>query len=288
MPSHLHALPSYRPAADETLDTRCVLGESPLTMPGTGTLHWVDAGRGVLHTYRAGVRSEVRVTGGVLAAVVAGADGEPVLVVDRQIRLASGRIVAELPDDPAGVRCNDAKAGPDGRLWTGTVVPDTPGGGALWSVDAAGTTVRHWDGVSHGNGIAWDPLGETLYVVDSGPGTLSRAPFRDGDPGPPEVILTIPRAQGIPDGLTVDAGGDLWLAVWGGHCVLRLRPDGTPAGRIDLPERNVTSCAFHAGRLAVTTAADDVDPTAPGGAVHLLDLGRQGPPGHHFGERSAR
>jgi sugar lactone lactonase YvrE len=98
-------------------------------------------------------------------------------------------------------------------------------------------------------------------------------------------LLTLDReADGIPDGLAVDSTGDLWLAVWGGHCVLHLDASGTPIDRIALPERNVTSCAFvSAGldALAVTTAAD---PGGPGGAVHLLDVGRTGLPGYAFPE----
>ncbi|MBO4205546.1 SMP-30/gluconolactonase/LRE family protein, partial [Micromonospora echinofusca] len=173
--------------------------------------------------------------------------------------------------------------GPDGRLWAGTVHRTRPGTAALWSLDTTGQLTRHWTGLTHGNGIAFSPTGDTMYVVDSGPGVLLCAHV-DPVTGPdrPRVLARLDRADGIPDGLCVDADGDLWLAVWGAGCLLRLRPDGTPVGRVDLPERNVTSGAFVGPLLAVTTAADDVDPTGPGGSVHLLDVGRRGLPVHSY------
>lgn len=256
------------------VESGCALGESPLSV--SDTLYWVDAERGDLHSLRDGRHTREHVTDGLLAAVSSTLYGELVYVIDRQILLASGWVVAELPDDPPGVRCNDAKVGPDGRLWTGTVLRGTPAAGALWSVGLDGSVTRHRDGVSHGNGLAWAPDGRTLYFVDSGAGTLTRSAFPDGRP---EVVLRMDPADGIPDGLTVDETGHLWLAVWGGSCLLRLDPNGAVVDRLELPSPNVTSCAFHSGRLAVTTAAPD-------GALHLLDVGVDGLPGYRFGSRS--
>ncbi|MFY1631765.1 SMP-30/gluconolactonase/LRE family protein [Solwaraspora sp. WMMB335] len=304
-----------------TVDARCALAESPLWLPGSG-LVWVDADRDEVQalagpggptaswpattTRAAGAATwpvgatHRRVApalagGGPLSAVNATGDGALLLTAGRRVwraaRTATGtgppRLLAELAPDPPGVRCNDARVGPDGRLWIGTVSPGRSGGGALWSMDGDGRLRRHWGGISHGNGIGWSPCGDTVFVVDSGAGTLSRAAFdRAAGPGDPTVILRIDPSVGIPDGLAVAADGTLWLAVWGGNCLLRLAPDGTVTGRVELSERNVTSCAFAGAQLtllAVTTAADDVDPGGPGGGVHLLDVGGRGRPTDRLG-----
>ncbi|WP_326636044.1 SMP-30/gluconolactonase/LRE family protein [Streptosporangium sp. NBC_01755] len=293
---NLGRLPRLPARTVQVVDSRCALAESPLWMPDTAELRWVDAVRGELHTLRPGGHEHRPVAAGVVSAVAAETGGGLVLTVDRQVlRRADGpggpaTVLARIPDRPAGIRFNDAKAGPDGRLWAGTVCPGQPGAAALWSIDPTGETVRHWTGISHGNGIAWSPSGDTMFFVDSGEGTVSRAAFsHSGGVGAREVIARI--SNGIPDGLTVDAQADLWLAVWGAGCLVRLRADGTPVGRVDLPDRNVTSCAF-AGRdldlLAVTTAADDVDPAGGGGSVYLLDVGRCGIAGYLFGTTAGR
>ncbi|MFG1878689.1 SMP-30/gluconolactonase/LRE family protein [Sphaerisporangium sp. NPDC049003] len=288
----LDRLPRLPARTVRVVDSRCELAESPLWMSEAAGLRWVDAVRGELHALRPGGHERWPVAAGVVSAVAAETDGGLVLTVDDQVlRRADGpgvpsTVLARLPGRPPGERFNDAKAGPDGRLWAGTVCPDLPGAGALWSVDPTGELFPHWTGISHGNGIAWSPRGDLLFFVDSGDGTVSRAAFdRDGGVGAPEVIARVPRADGIPDGLAVDARADLWLAVWGAGCLVRLRADGTPTGRVELPDRNVTSCAF-AGRgldlLAVTTAADDAGPSR-GGSVYLLDVGRRGVAGYLFG-----
>jgi sugar lactone lactonase YvrE len=67
----------------------------------------------------------------------------------------------------------------------------------------------------------------------------------------------------VPDGLAVDADDCVWVAVWGGGCVLRLAPDGTPISRIDVPVARVSSCTFGGDDLTelfITTAWEDATP----------------------------
>jgi len=273
-----------------TVDAACGIAESPLWLgPGRG-LRWVDAARGDVHALVDGRHGSWPVAGATVSAVAAGTGGDLLLAAGRELwRVPDGpfpgtpTVVAHVPAATPGTRLNDAKVGPDGRLWAGTLNRERPAAEALWSIGRDGDVRRHWTGVTQSNGIAWSPGGETIYFVDSGAGTLSRGAF--GDPlGEVEVILRLDRAtEGVPDGLTVDATGDLWLAVWGGHGLLHLDAGGTRLATVDLPERYVTSCAFAGDRLdllAVTTAADG---EGPGGAVHLLDVGRTGLPGHVFG-----
>jgi sugar lactone lactonase YvrE len=277
------------------------LAESPLWLARSRTVVWVDAGAGTVHVLdvASGLvrahRPGPDVLGGeVLSAVAAGRRDDLLLAAGRRLlrwdprRPGPAATVAEIPAAPPGVRLNDAKVGPDGLLWAGTVVPGTDAAGALWTLTADGRVQRRSDGVTHGNGLGWSPSGRVFWFVDSGRGTLTRHGF---DPAAGlttagEVVLALPRGSGIPDGLAVDAAGGVWLAVWGGGGLLRLDPDGRVLGRVDLPERNVTSCAFAGDALdllVVTTAADG----ERSGSVHLFEAPVPGVPVARFGVRVA-
>lgn len=277
-------------AADDvgTVAAGCLLGESPLWVPGDpGSLLWVDCDRGDLHWRRSLAQSHVHPdVDDPLVSVCARSDdgllllgGRTIYALDRPRSVPVA--VTQLPDDPPGVRFNDAKPGPGGRLWAGTVLRGTAAGGALWSYRPDEGLVRHWTGITHGNGIGWDADGTVMYVVDSGAGTLSRADVdpRTGLPGEPSVLLAVEPAAGLPDGLAVDVEGCVWLAVWGGACVLRVAPGGQVLGRVEVPARNATSCAFigpDLAVLAITTAADDAGPGEPGGDLYLRRVGTAG------------
>lgn len=277
-------------AADDVggLVAGCGLAESPLWVPGEpGTLLWVDCDLGAVHWRQGMVQSHARpAVDAPLVAVCARADGGLLVLGGRTVYAldhprATATPVAELPDDPPGVRFNDAKPGPGGRLWAGTVVRGTRRAGGLWSYRPDEGLVQHRTGITHGNGIGWDADGVVMYVVDSGERTLSRSDVdaATGLPGDPEVMLELPSSLGLPDGLAVDSDGCVWLAVWGAGCVLKVAPGGQVLGRIEVPARNPTSCAFvgpDLAVLAVTTAADDVDPAGAGGDVHLRRTGAAG------------
>ena len=79
-----------------------------------------------------------------------------------------------------------------------------------------------------------------------------------GDPTNRRTLVRIPAADGNPDGMTVDAAGNLWVAFWGGRAARCFSPDGKLLAELPLPAANVTSCAFGAPDLAdlyVTTAS---------------------------------
>ena len=77
------------------------------------------------------------------------------------------------------------------------------------------------------------------------------------------TVVSVPTSEGLPDGLTVDADGHLWLALWGGACVRRYAPDGELEQVLELPTDLVTSVTFGGAGLAelfITTARDGLTP----------------------------
>ena len=61
--------------------------------------------------------------------------------------------------------------------------------------------------------------------------------------------MEIPHGAGMPDGLTVDVDGYVWVALWGGAAVRRYAPDGTWIACSPFPVSFVTSCAFGGAQL---------------------------------------
>jgi sugar lactone lactonase YvrE len=189
--------------------------------------------------------------------------------------LAAGRGFVHLAPDgsltplaevaQAGTRMNDGACDPQGRFWAGTLADDHhEGGGALYRLDRTGRTEPVLTGLTISNGLGWSPDGSTMYLADSGPRVIHAFAF-DGDRGSiseGRILVTVPEEVGAPDGLTVDAAGDLWVAVYGGGCVQRYTPDGVLRETLSVPADQSTSCAFGGlglDRLYVTTATEDWD-----------------------------
>jgi sugar lactone lactonase YvrE len=188
---------------------------------------------------------------------------------------------------PEGTRMNDGACDPQGRFWAGTLAHDhRPGGAALYRLERDGGTEQMLDGLTISNGIDWSPDGTTMYLVDTIPRRVHAFAF-DGARGTisdGRVLVTVPAEAGSPDGMTVDADGDLWIALYGGGRVQRYSPEGELREERRVPAAQTTSCAF-AGpglhRLYVTTATEDwsdddrrADPAA--GLVYRLDTDATG------------
>jgi sugar lactone lactonase YvrE len=72
------------------------------------------------------------------------------------------------------------------------------------------------------------------------------------------TAIEVPEEMGYPDGMTIDAEGNVWIALWNGSAVGCWNPEtGELIRTIDVPAKNVTSCAFgdkDLGTLYITTA----------------------------------
>ena len=191
--------------------------------------------------------------------------------------------LAEL--EPAGNRMNDGACDPRGRFWVGSMALDErPGAGSLYRLDPSGDATTVLTGLTIANGLGWSPDGTTMYHADSGPGTITAYDF-DADSGRLERPRVIVRARdGVPDGLTVDDDGLLWVAHFGGARVVRYDPSGREVGRVALPVSQPTSCALVGTRLLITTASRDVADAEPdAGRLFAADVGVTGPPAAPYG-----
>ena len=201
------------------------------------------------------------------------------------------RPIAEV--SPAGTRMNDGACDPQGRFWAGTLADDLrPGGGALYRLEGDGRTELMLTDLTISNGLGWSPDGGTMYLADSGPRLVHAFTFdaEQGTIADGRVLITVAEEIGAPDGLTVDADGDLWVAIYGGGRVQRYSPDGVLRATLHVPAAQSTSCAFAGpglARLYVTTATEGwsdeqrrAEPAA--GLVYRFDTDATGRPAELF------
>jgi xylono-1,5-lactonase len=145
-------------------------------------------------------------------------------------------------------RFNDAKCDPQGRFWAGSMDIDckTPTG-ALYRFNADQTWSIHDDGYAVTNGPTWSLDGQTFYFTNSAKATVFAFDFDavNGTLSNKRPWLKFEAADGVPDGMTTDADGRLWIAHWGGSCVTCRDPiSAKQLARVNLPTRFITNCAF--------------------------------------------
>jgi sugar lactone lactonase YvrE len=258
------------------------LAEGPRWDAATRRLLWVDIEGCELHVLDSGEDRSIALDAMVGAAAPTTGDAALVALADRLalVDLADESVstLVRLPHGP-GMRSNDGACDAAGRFWLGTMALDvTPGAGALYRYD--GTLQRVLDGVTLSNGLGWTRDDTRMYYIDSPAQTVDVFDFELASGGLAErrPFISIEKSDGIPDGLTVDDEGGIWVALYGGSCVRRYDEGGRLDAVLDVPAENVTSCCFGGddGRsLFVTTAAPD-------GNVYVTQPGVSGPPAHVF------
>jgi sugar lactone lactonase YvrE len=161
-----------------------------------------------------------------------------------------------------GQRFNDGKCDPAGRFWAGTMVEHgSPGTGALYCVATDLSFSRKLEGLSISNGLVWNSRGDVFYHTDTPTRRICAFDYdvRAGQISGRRVVGEIPGELGLPDGMTIDTQGQLWVALWGGGKVVRLNPATSAiTWELAVPAKNVTSCSFggpELNELYITTAS---------------------------------
>lgn len=283
---------------DVAIQSEALLGEGPRWDAAEGRLLWVDIEAGVLHLFDP-ARAEDRsiplgsrvgaaaptLGGGVLAALA-----DRLVLVD--LKDESVRTLVEIPHGPE-LRLNDGACDPAGRFWVGSMALDeASGAGALYRYSPDAGLERVLSEVTLSNGLGWTPDGHGMYFVDS---PTYRVDLFDFDVATGAIsgrrpFVSIDRAEGVPDGLSVDDEGGVWVALYRGGVVRRYNPDGSFDRVVALPVDAVTACCFGGedGRsLYITTASVGLTPAERraqplAGSVFVTDVGISGPPAQPF------
>ena len=292
--------------ADRLTDSLCVHAEGPYWSDTWGGLRWVDmlagdlmhldpsgavgpgttAGRPLAAEAPEGPVVRIPTPSSVAACVRPAAGGGAVLALEKGFALedADGSITPLPPLWEEDVRMNEGAVAPDGSFLCGSMAYDArPGGAAMWRLMPDGTTTRLFGDLTISNGLAFSADGARAFYVDTPTGRVDVFDWSDADglvDRRPFADLTA--EDGHPDGLCLDAAGNVWVAMHSGSQVLGLDEHGKVAERITVGARQVTACTFGGedrGTLFITTSrenlADGDDPAA--GSLFAARPGVHGP-----------
>jgi sugar lactone lactonase YvrE len=286
-------------SADIAVPSQCYLAEGPVWDPDARLLRWVDINPGHVHAFDPATGAHSRFS-------PAGTDG-PAVPRDDAVPVgafgltAAGGFVLALVDgfalgpaqpdasgrypltriegfrvDSSVIRFNDGKPSPWGDFWAGTM-PWKRGGPAcaLYRLAPDGQVTELFGGVGLSNGLDWSDDRRTFYYADSRSGGVDAFDVdpETGELGDRRRFVSV--AAGIPDGLTLDADGCLWLAVFGTGEVHRYTPAGDLDTVIRLPVDQPTSMAFGGQDLStlyITTAREDLTPAEVATQPHAGDI----------------
>jgi sugar lactone lactonase YvrE len=286
--------------AEVALDARTKHGEGPVWHPVEHTLDWVDIMAGHIHRYDPRTGREIVIeVGQPLGSIAPRRAGGYVLAVEEGFgiieRSGKRRIVAHIEHGNPARRMNDGGCDSAGRFWAGSMAYDFEGGaGALYRLDPDFTVTEMLAGVTISNGLDWTDDDRTMYYIDSRAFSVDAFDFDTPSgtirnrrrvvevPSDP----TSPTGSTVPDGMTLDAEGFLWVAVYGASEVRRYSPDGRIDCVVTVPACAVTSCAFGGEELSdlyitsFITFSDGREPHA--GALFRCRPGVTGRPARLF------
>lgn len=229
------------------------LGEGPCWDPARQGLLWVDIEQKVVCFFDPASRtnqtwsigSEVGFAIPTTSGDIVCGTRDGIVRLDRNSGAIQHMVDPEL-DLPRN-RFNDGKCDPQGRLWAGTLSDDRQPVASLYRIDGQFTVDRVVDGVTVSNGMAWSRDQRTMYYIDSPTYRVDAFDYHpeEGTLSNRRPVIKFPEGSGKPDGMTIDAEGMLWVALYRGHSVTRWNPETSELlARVKLPAANVTSCCF--------------------------------------------
>jgi sugar lactone lactonase YvrE len=277
-------------AAPVPSETAHALGECPVWNPNTETVQWVDIDRGELWELRADDRPRLVLNAGSPLGAAMPAEGSGHLSARRSTLVhvsADGSVLREFQVFASTLisRLNDASCDPAGRCLVGSIAEDERvGQELLWRLEETGELTVLDDDLTISNGLGWSPDGGTLYSVDSGPGVVWARRYEPHGRRIGSRHLLVSGNGETPDGLSVDAAGNLWIAFWGAGEVRAYSPAGRVMEVVKTTAPLTTNCAFvgpRLDRLFITSAgkpADGVPAAADSGKCFLADVAAIGQP----------
>nr|XP_022906695.1 regucalcin [Onthophagus taurus] len=298
----------------EVVTERVTLGEGPHWDPYIQSLFYVDILGQSVHKYTPATNTHTQtyIEGGPVSLLVPveGHSDLFLISIGRKLAVITWDGVSEKPSkietlievenepETRGNRFNDGKADPAGRLWAGTMGPEPeigklePEMGSLYTLIGKAEVKKHLSKVSIANGLAWNTKLKKMYYIDSPKRTVDQYDYDivKGTITNRKVIFDLDshKIPGVPDGMTIDTDGNLWVAVFDGGCLLHINPNTSELiKKLTFPCKQITAAAFggpNLDELYVTSArltVKGVEQKEPAGAVFkVTGTGARGIPNY--------
>lgn len=221
---------------------RDLLGESPVWDPREQALYWVDTRRCRVQRRRAGEPPRQWATPAEVGSIALAQPGWLLMALEdgfALLELDSGQVhaVAAVEHPKPPMRLNDGRTDREGRFVCGSMVLGRrEANGELYRLDADGRVTRLLSGNIVSNATCFSPDGRTLYHADSHAGVIRAFDYaRDGSIANERAFVdTRPQGSG-PDGATVDAAGNVWVALVLAAKLACYAPDGRLLRTVEVP-----------------------------------------------------
>lgn len=240
-------------------NSTCLLGESPIWDAINERILWLDILKREIHQFSPSMQERKTVQLNKIPGCIAlNSRGEMLAAVEdgfASVDVATGKLkmLAEVEKGNVDNRFNDGKYDASGRFWAGTMsMSGKPGAGNLYALETNGSVTLKIEGVGCSNGMAWSPDNSKFYYIDSPTKQVVSYDFDldSGDISGKRVVINFSSADGIPDGMTIDSEGMIWIALWDGWRIIRVNPvTGHMLESVSLPVSKVTSCTFGGDQL---------------------------------------
>jgi len=249
------------------------LGEGALWDERESVLYWVDIVQNKVQRFDPRNRSNLSYDVGESVGTVVLSQDQRLLLGLRNgigaLEPMTGKVshLVDIERDKPHTRLNDGKCDPRGRFWVGSICEREPEfDGGLYCFNTDLTVSTKLTGIQCSNGLVWTRDSGTFYYIDTPTQEIWGYHFEpeSGVISQKRVVAKIPNVIGSPDGMTLDADDHLWVALFGGHRVIRIDPmSGQIELQIPVPASNVTSVAFGGAdlnELYITTARIGLSP----------------------------
>ncbi|XP_047740633.1 uncharacterized protein LOC108672784 [Hyalella azteca] len=295
-----------------------IVTEGPHWDEKTDSLLYVDIPDGTINRYfnESGRRQELKIEAGItgqsVSFVLPAAADPDVLIIGHGRTLAGVRwlpgdsdssstraVAITSVEDGKQTRFNDGKCDPQGRIWAGTMGFETSPGvldkhqAALYRFDDNMRATACVDKISLSNGLAWSNDRKFFYYID----TLElRVDVFDYDDSTGLIsnrrtvtdYASIGLTEDLPDGMTTDVNGNLWVANYFGRKIICLDPmSGKLIRQVDTLTKSPTSVCwggrdysnlyFTSGRIGLNEEEVERNPSS-GGVFEITGLGCKGYP----------
>jgi D-xylonolactonase len=249
----------------------CHLAECPIWNDAEKALYWTDILERRIWRYDPG-SGEIRIEwqgDAMVGGFAFTGNNDMVLCTEKGIyRLArqsdasagsSLRLLYGIPM-AADERFNDITTDPRGRIFAGTLTARREQG-ILYRLEKDRFAEVVLSDIGTSNGMTFSLDLKYFYHTDSHVRTITRYDYDldTGDIANPCAIYKAAEANGVPDGITMDAEGHIWIACWRGRKVIRIDSAGQIVSELPIPAVQISSVAFGGddmNELYVTTACE--------------------------------
>lgn len=232
----------------------CDLGEGPIWNCSKGLICWVDIVNGEIHEWSPNLKTLRTISvNRMIGSMAICTDGNYVAALKDGFGLINRdseklKLVMNPEEHLPKNRFNDGKCDPTGRFWAGTMsLSEEPNKGSLYMMKQDGGVSKKIEKTTISNGLAWSLDYKTFYFIDTPTFKVVSYDYNNttGELSNKKIVLSIPKKNGYPDGMTIDDEGMLWIAHWEGWQITRWDPStGQQLTSFKLPVARITSCTF--------------------------------------------